>query len=45
MKTPCFYENYKDKISYLEVDDDFLNDKTLIINYVENILNYFKDLR
>ena len=45
IKTPCFYENYKDKISYFEVNEDLLNDKTLIIKYVSHILNYLKDLR
>ena len=45
IKTPCFYENYKDKISYFEINEDLLNDKTLIIKYVSHILNYLKDLR
>lgn len=45
IKTPCFYENYKDKISYFEVNEDLLNDKTLILKYVSHILNYLKDLR
>lgn len=36
--TPAFSKNYKDKITYFELSDDFINDPQLIKCYVEHIL-------
>lgn len=43
--SPCFFENYKDKLSYFEANNEFYENETLILNYATHILNYLKSLR
>lgn len=42
---PCFKKNYKDKILYFEITDEFLNNEEILFNYGKHILSYLRDLR
>ena len=42
---PSFKENYKDNISYFELNDEFINNEVMLVNYAKHIINYLKDIR
>ena len=35
--TPCFYENYKDKLSFFEINEDFLQDTDKLKTYLQSL--------
>lgn len=39
-KPPCFKNDYKDSITYIEINDDFLQDDAIISQYVNHIIKY-----
>ena len=39
---PLFYKNYKDKISYFELDEAFINSDRLLYDYIKHILEMMK---